>query len=262
MSHVASPAPFRVLAAILLAILISGAVASVHAQATTVAREQLIQEAFRGELVYVQDANELQLTLASDVTRDRLQAPGTMSLGAEYGITSAWQVGLEWQAPTSRQVDAAMSMLTVGVKRAWMQIHGSPVHFAAGMDLSISPFAGTGMNSTEVESFAVLAADAAHGSVHAFVGASLGVRPVNAGATVDEAAGLEWHAGLVSRVGRFRLVGELDRQRHGELCLTPGIVWRGSSSLQIGIAAPVGLTAVGDRPQLIAKVTYEFHHDI
>jgi hypothetical protein len=262
MTHLASPARFRALALLAIATHISGVIASAQAQANPVSREQLIQEAFRGELVYVQDANELQLTLASDVTRDRLLAPGTISLGAEYGITSAWQAGVEWQAPTSRQVDAAMSVLTVGIKRAWMQIRGLPVHFAAGTALSMSPFGGTGMNSTEIESFAVLAADAAHGSVHAFVGASVGVRPVNAAEVSEEASGLEWHAGLVSRVGPFRLVGELDRQRHGEFCLTPGIVWRGSSSLQIGIAAPVGLTALGDRPQLIAKVTYEFHHDI
>jgi hypothetical protein len=248
-------------AALALATFAGGGIASAHAQANPLSREQLIQEAFRGELVYVQDAKEFQLTLASDVTSDRLLAPGTISLGAEYGITSAWQVGVEWQAPTSRQVDAATSMLTVGIKRAWMQIHGSPVHFAAGADLSMSPFSMAGTNSTEVESFAVLAADAAHGNVHAYVGASFGVRPVNSDDIGDEASGLELHAGVVSRIGQFRFVTELDRQRHGELCLTPGIVWRGSSSLQLGIAAPVGLTALGDRPQLIAKVTYEFHLD-
>jgi hypothetical protein len=232
---------------------------SVDAQIPSATPDQLIQEAFRGELVYTQEAGEVQLTLGSDVTRSRLQAPGTLSVGAEYGITAAWQVSVEWQVPAFAYGAALPSTLTAGVKRAWMHLGGSGLDLAGGVDLSF-PLAGPArVPSTEVEPFVVLAANPAGGALHLFAGVSFGVQPLPGEGNVEEASGLVWHAGIIARAAQLRFVAELDRERHGEMSLTPGVVWRGSSAFQIGIAAPVGLTDAGNRPQLIAKVTYEFH---
>ena len=261
MTHLAKPARRRPIGTLILATLTASITPPLHAQANPVSTVQLIQEAFRGELVYTQDARELQLTLSSDITRNRLQSPGTISIAAEYGITSAWQASVEWQVPSFQLGDAPPSVLSVGVKRAWMRLGGSQVDLAAGATVSF-PVAGLARaNATELQSFVVLATDAAQGGVHFFLGASLGVRPIATAGNAEDASGPGWNAGIIGRIGPFRLVGELDGQQHGELCLTPGIVWRGSASLQVGVAAPVGLTAAGERPQLIAKVTYEFHSD-
>jgi len=229
------------------------------AQSAKTPQSQLIQEAFRGELVYTQEAGELQLTAGSDVTRNRIQAPGTLSLGAEYGLTAAWQVSLEWQAPTFWSGNAPPSTMSAGIKRAWMRLGGSGLDLASGVGLTFPLTGPARTNLTELESFVVLAANPADGALHIFVGASLGVLPVPGDGDADEAAGLVWHAGVVARASQFRLTAELDRERHGEVCLTPGVVWRGSSAFQVGLAAPIGLTATGTRPQLIAKVTYELH---
>jgi hypothetical protein len=193
------------------------------------------------------------------VTRSRLIAPGTISFSAEYGLTSAWQVSLEGEVPAFRIGNGYPSTLTPGIKRAWVGIGGSAVDLAVGAAMSF-PLAGpSALKSTEVEPFVVLATDLLHGNAHLFGGLSAGTLPFAGDVSDEEAAGLAWHVGLVSRLGLFRLVAEVDGHRHGEVAFTPGIVWRGSSALQIGFAMPIGLTTNGEHPLLIAKVTYEFH---
>src|SRR5580765_6843396 len=59
-------------------------------------KPQPVQELFQTDLVYPQEAGELQLTLAPAFRRERDASVSEISVSLEYGLTDAWQVEVEW----------------------------------------------------------------------------------------------------------------------------------------------------------------------
>ena len=96
---------------------------------------QPLQELFQTETVYPQERGELQATLRPSWRHGDDEGSYQVALSSEYGLTDAWQVGIEWDAWAHRKPDGGESRHGVGdvelnTKYNFMNINGSGFHAA------------------------------------------------------------------------------------------------------------------------------------
>ena len=233
---------------------------------------QPLQELIRTEVVYPQEKGELQLTFLSRADKGRNGSVLVFPLEVEFGLTDAWQVGLEWGTYSRvRRGDAVSSGrggLAVGTKYSFMNINGSDVHAAVGLEMEFPGGLGAdGLreDKREVEPFVALAADL-HDGVQAFFHVG---RSFTRGASGDEAGdespvNVQWNAGALVALRRVTLAGELNTRtngspwgRGGELYATPSITFLLPSPWEMGLGVPIGLNGRSDRFGLAIHVIYE-----
>lgn len=132
---------------------------------------QPLQELFLTEVVYPQEKGETQLTLRVLVDRARPERSALIPLSIEYGLTDRWQVGAGWDGYTqfhdSPFGNLRSARASIGTKYSVMNIKGSPVHAAVGVDVEF-PDAGAfpddeGETGVEADTFIALAADLGRG---------------------------------------------------------------------------------------------------
>jgi hypothetical protein len=236
----------------------------------------VLEELFRSEIVYSQEAGEVQLTLAPEFGRSAGQ-PAMVSFGVEYGLTDAWQIGCGWQGGLGGQASpeggAAERELEFSLKRSFMHISNSNASLALGFELARAAAGDSGDSgsSYEYRPVAVLAKDfpRRNAQVFAVVSASLN----SPGETEDESGAgsddkTEWAVGGFLKLGPVVLTQELnwlspswnqfspDRQ----VFWTPGVVWKPPSEQvwELGFGASVGLSARADRLSVLVSLTHEF----
>ena len=243
------------------------------------AAPQLVQEVFQSELVYPQEKGEVQLTIAPTWQEQEEGRARQLPLVVEYGITDAWQVGLELNALTDLRTDdgdraRGLGDLELGTKYSFMNIGGSGFHAAVGVDLTLplaDPDRGLGEGTTELEPYVALGRDLPSlNNAHLFGQVALGlVRQTRGDSDEDPAHELSVNTGLIVPMHDFRLVGELNyatnRWNHdgdeSELFLTPGLVWDLPGTWELGVGVPIGLTDGADDYRVITQLTWEFGGD-
>jgi hypothetical protein len=234
---------------------------------------QPLQELIRTEVVYPQEKGELQLTLLS--TADKVRNDGSVlafPLEVEFGLTDAWQVGLEWgtysRVTKGDAVSSGRGGLAVGTKYSFMNIKGSDVHAAVGLEAEFPGGLGAdGLREDrrEVEPFVALAADLREG-VQAFfhVGRSFTRGTSDGDAGAESPVNVQWNTGALVALRRVTLAGELNTRtngspwaRGGELYATPSITFLLPSPWEMGVGVPIGLNGRSDRFGVSIHVIYE-----
>jgi hypothetical protein len=236
---------------------------------------QPLQELIRTEVVYPQDKGELQLTFLSTADKGRNGSVLVFPVAVEFGLTDAWQVGLELgtysRVRSGETVSSGRAGLAVGTKYSFMNINGSDVHAAVGLKMEFPGGLGAdGLreDKRQVEPFVALAADLREG-VQAFfhVGRSF-TRGASGNAAAEEGDGspvnVQWNAGALVALRRVTLAGELNTRtngspwgRGGELYATPSITFLLPSPWEMGLGVPIGLNGRSDRFGLAIHVIYE-----
>lgn len=236
---------------------------------------QPLQELIRTEVVYPQEKGELQLTFLSTADRGRNGSVLAFPLEVEFGLTDAWQVGLEWgtysRVRTGDAVSSGRGALAVGTKYSFMNISGSRVHAAVGLEAEFPGGLGAGgfrEDDREIEPFVALAADV-HEGVQAFfhIGRAFvgGAAASEAGDEDEEpSANVRWNAGALIAIRRVTVAGELNARtngspwrRGGQLYATPSVTFLLPSPWEIGVGMPIGLNRHSDRFGLAVHVIYE-----
>jgi hypothetical protein len=239
--------------------------------------EQPIQEVFQAELVYPQDAGEIQLTLTSRFNRAGEQNGLSNNLTVEYGITDDWQVEVEWDAFARKRTDDGMISrgpgdLQIGTKYSFLKMGGSNFHSAVGFEVTLpsgSVEKGLGEGAIEYEPFVILAKDFPHQHrLQLFTEVSLAfIRPVKS-LEPDEQKGneLTWVSGFFVPVRKLVFTGEFslinsksnDSGREKEIYLTPGLVWHPAKNWELGVGGQVGLNGLSHNSGVILKLTREW----
>jgi hypothetical protein len=233
---------------------------------------QPLQELILTEVVFPQEKGELQLTLLSRTDKAQNGSALVFPLEVEFGLTDAWQVGLEWgtysRVRNGDAVSSGRGGLAVGTKYSFMHINGSDVHAAVGLEMEFPGGLGAdGLreDKREVEPFVALAADL-HDGVQAFfhVGRSFTPRASGDEAGDESPLNVQWNAGALVNLRRVTLAGELNTRtngspwgRGGELYATPSITFLLPSAWEMGLGVPIGLNGRSDRFGLAVHVIYE-----
>ena len=94
------------------------------------------QELPAGELTFVQQRGETQLTLGSrlDGVSRALQLP----LSVEYGLTDHWQLDTELELePATEAGEPTQGAASFGLQRGWLGLGGGRTHAAAGLEVGL-----------------------------------------------------------------------------------------------------------------------------
>jgi hypothetical protein len=237
-----------------------------------------LQELFGTEVVYPQGRGELQTTFGYWFEQGDAAHAAGLPVSIEYGLTDSWQIGIEWLAFSRVSVPGATGVsgiggVAAGTKYSVMNVRGSGVHAAAGIDLTFSREIqpdGRVETGRELEPYLALAADLAGGRLQVFGAAGLSLTSGSENAAArgttparDEDTNLAWNTGALVPFGRVTLATEINvRQdpRHWssrELHVIPSISVRLPRAWHIGVGAPVGLTGVSGAHALMVHAIHE-----
>jgi hypothetical protein len=225
----------------------------------------------RTEVVYPQDRHEVQATFIADHERFDGGRSFAIPVAVEFGITDAWQIGVSG-LPYSRvalngaETASGRGGLAVGTKYSFMNIHGSPVHAAVGVEAEFQhgPAVENAQNESghEVETFGVVAVDLrSHMTAFAHAGV------IGARTAVDEGepnGRLSWTMGALIAGHRATLATELNfinnrgfRRGTGGTYVTPSLTVHPREAWELAVGVPVGLTSRSNTVGLIGHVIYE-----
>ena len=224
------------------------------------AQSRPVQELLQTELVYAQDAGELQVTAGA--TGFGAAHAVDLPLAVEYGITDAWQIGAEWRgfARGGAAPHGGLAELAVATKYSFMNLGGRPLHAAIGLELEAPRGAGAEDEPTRIAPMAAVAMDVHRWrNTHLFAAASAGyaVRRADA-ASRDVAPAIS--GGAIVPFRRWSLATEVSYERQAELAelfVTPSIIVDAGHSWQVVVGTPIRAAGDGDRLALSVLFTYE-----
>lgn len=222
-----------------------------------------VEDLFRSDVVFPQEAGEVQLEMIPSVVRT---AGGDVSgLGAawEYGLTDVWQIEGAWEGPIRSQVrgDSAVTRFggaSVGTKRSFMCIGGSPYNVSIGLDVE-------GGDGASAKPALIVGRDFGDQTTQVF-GGVVGQLPLTRAAP---ASGVTATLGAFLRLantekgtlhGSTELSIESDGARPDLVQLTPGLLWHSPDAWEFGLGYVLATTN-GIGHQLLAHVVYEFGGD-
>ncbi|MDH3527096.1 MAG: transporter [Gammaproteobacteria bacterium] len=239
-------------------VLCSNFVLAESVSAPVSASEQPLQEVFQSELVYPQEAGEVQVTFAPQFHDGAEAKRWELPVTVEYGVTDDLQVELEWKAYVRDDRDDepatdGIGDIEIGLQYSWMRIKGSRFHAAAGVEVGIptgDEDKQLGEGDASIEPYGIFAADLPDDRGQLFVHA--GIEFSN---DVDEP---------FVNIGGFVPMGDVvvtaewnwsEEQRF----LTPGLVWQSEKSWEFGIGVPIGLNDASDDYRVIVLAIYEIN---
>jgi hypothetical protein len=235
-------------------------------------RDQPVQEVFQTELVYPQEKGAFQLTSAS--TFGKVNKKFSNELSVEYGLTRAWQMGLQWESFARKTnedglISRGSGDLRLGTKYSFMSMRGSNFHSAVGFELGLpaaSAKKGISEGKMEYEPYVILAKDfpgLSRLQLFSQLGITFAHSITRSTASDDNQAGktFEWNSGLFFPYRRARFTTEINwskNTKENNLYLTPGIIWKLSRDMEFGLGVPLGLSRDAESFRMIAKLVYEF----
>lgn len=217
---------------------------------------QPIQELIRTEVVYPQERGEFQLTLRSTADKGRDGSVFSFPIQAELGLTDAWQLELEWSSYSrvraGNVVASGFGTYSIGTKYSFMNIGGSRLHAAVGLELDFAgslTSEGSREDNHEAQPFVALALDLPSG-MQAFMHTAKAF--TIAGADREEADGdannVQWNAGALVALRHVTLAVEINLLTNGspwrsggERYATPSITIPAPGPWEVGLGAPIGL---------------------
>lgn len=214
------------------------------------------QEVFQSEVVYPQGQGELQLNTAPTFQKNSEEKRYTLPLVVEYGITDNLQIGLEWESLVHLDTDgedatSGIGDLEIGAKYSWLNINGSNLHGASGVEIGIptgDEDRGLGEEDESVTPFAILAYDVIPDYSQVFL---------HAGTEISDGEEV-WFANTVffTTMNNYVLTAEWNWSEE-ERYFTPGLLWHPTDDWELGIGAPVGISNESDDYRIIMMLTYE-----
>lgn len=238
-------------------IIVLFAIAWLTASTAAVSETQDINELFQSNAVYTQEADELQLTLRPEYRNNTNSEHWLLSAGAEYGITDALQVEVEWTAYTRDNPDMAPSAdgvgdLSLGLQHSWLNVGEKPLHVAIALEVVFD----VGDDDLELNeegtvwepSLVVASSPEYLMGIEAF--AEIG------GEISSEESETYFNIGGYRKLG-YQLLSLEFSYEDTERYLTPGIIRRWQNGWEAGIGIPVGLNDDSDDFRVIVLFIYE-----
>ncbi len=241
--------------------------ASLVAQVPVPESKQPLQELMETETVYPQEKYEIQFTMSNRFAK----ASRGVTVTTEYGITNAWQVGLEWNASEWRDAEPGglpahhgIGDLEFGTKYSFLNIRGSRYHAAVAFSVSVptgSVAQELGEGLLEFEPTVILARDLPRGAqIFTQVGISIPRIITPTGEPAYRQA--VWNFGAFVPYRGIHLTLEAttqsDMQRGMNLQLTPGVVVKAPAGLEIGMGFMHPVGAQERQAHFVFKITREF----
>lgn len=237
---------------------------------------QPIQDVFITELVYPQEKNEIQITIAPQfqkISKDQLLLTPIL---AEFGISNSWQLELEWNYQynylNSEEPINGMGDLQIGTKYSFMNVNNSNFHTAIGFELNLptgNENKELGEGIVEYEPYFIMALDLPklnNAQLFSQIGISFPqVRKDNIEQEAPEKKEINLNIGFfvpfnqtifTSEVNWFTTKWNGGDENH--LYYTPGMVWN-LQNWELGFGFPIGLNKQADNYKAIAMLTYEFN---
>jgi|LWDU01.1.fsa_nt_gi hypothetical protein len=220
-------------------------------------REELIQEVFKSDLVFPQQAGEIQLSLLPEYAESDEETSWAVPVSVEYGITDNLQVEFEWVSyghnnPDDEGASAGIGNLEIGLQYSWLAIADSPFHAAVGVEFGL-PLGDDdkelGEGEKSLGSYFIFAVDVAD-NTHAFV---------QFGVEYPEHETRERYAnlGVISSVtDDVSLTLEYNWEEEAQY-LTPGVVWSPIDDWGFAIGVPIGLGDEANDFELILHIILE-----
>ena len=233
------------------------AIAWLMASTTAVSDTQSINELFQSNVVYTQETDELQLTLRPEYRNDTNGDHWLLTVGAEYGITDALQVEVEWTAYARDDPDIAPSAdgvgdLSLGLQYSWLNLGDAPLHVATALevvfDVGDNDLALNEEGIVWEPSLVVAYRPEYLMGIEAFV-------EIGREFSSDESE-TYFNIGGYREFG-YQLLSLEFNYEETERYLTPGISRRWQSGWEAGIGIPVGLNDDSDDFRVIVLFIYE-----
>jgi len=239
-------------------------------------REQPVQELFLTQVVYPQERHEVQLTIGNLIDQSRDDRAALVPFTVEYGLTDRWQIEAEWAGFTQFHESPLANLKTartsIGTKYSFMNIGGSHVHAAVGMDVEfprVTAFDAEdeGEQGVEFEPALSMAVDIGD-RITMFGSAGLsiekqqaeellqGTRPDDRG-TIS-VGGLVAFRHVTLAVEYTNRSDDLPWRLDGSPLVTPSAIFHPGGHWELGIGMPVGVRAGSRMPGVAWNVTKEF----
>ena len=240
---------------------LSAALSAAPARAQDV---QALQELFQSEVVFPQDAGETQVTLAPQFSAGRGVTRQEVQMGLEYGLTDAWQIGVDWpgylrEAPTGGPAVQGIGDLELATKYSWMNIADSHLH--AALELAVVLPTSNKSDGLDIGQFALMPSAVLAADIPGWSGAQAFVNfggELNDGTAHDGRRPWIVNFGAFAPIRQFTLTSEWNFSQAEGNFYTPGIVWRTPAAFELGLGVPVGLDARSDRYRVILTLVREF----
>ena len=226
--------------------------------ANDVEHEQPLNDFFQTESVFNQARGEWQIKLGADFGKDDTAKTTELSTGLEYGITDSLQVELEHTPYVrikpedgSATVDG-QGNTSVGLKKNWMHIGGSPNSVAVGYEHEFANGDEAIAGDDAAESDALYLTAARDLSKTGNTQATLQVGSERSDGDNTSFANLAaFHA-----LGNHVLVGEYNWSEE-ESWITPGVFWKPRKGLDLGLGVGIGVNDT-DGHRVMTRLNYEW----
>ena len=238
---------------------------------------QPIQELFQSNLVYPQEEDEIQFTFFPSFRKDQDSEKTRTLFEVEYGITDAFQIIAEWdgllyQNPEEGPTISGLGNIELGAQYSWMALGDGNTHFSFGslVELPTGPVDnGLTDGFLEWNQFIILARDFPDlNQSQIFV--EFGFNWVDLIRTLPEVADEEvhslfWNVGGFFPIDQWRATLEINGSNNqwdggdeNEIFLTPGVIYKFSNGLELGVGTPIGFTGFSDDYRVIGYLMWEF----
>jgi hypothetical protein len=239
-----------------------------------------IEELFKTDTVFPQMKGEMEFRVAPLFQRNANGNTLSIPLSVEYGLTDNWQVEAEWNSymqrmPKHGSTTRGIGDLELSTQYSFLNINGSLFHVAPrfGMEVPLGDVnKGLSEGFMEYQPGIIMARDFPElHRTELFM--ELGVSLVQRVKTPEEADDAEpaahqfnLGAGFFTLFAHGAATMEFNWNNnkwnhHGTenvLYVTPGLLWRVASQVELGLGIPVGLNRQSDRYQLTAHFVVEF----
>ena len=218
---------------------------------------QNVNELFLSNVVYTQEADELQLAMRPVYLNNPDGDYWLLQVEAEYGITDALQVEFEFvtykrDEPDMEPAADGIGNFSIGLQHSWLNLGNKPLHLSIGLEVEFD-IGDDDLESNEdgiaLEPFLVVASSPEFlMGIEAFVEIGGGISSEESETYFNIGGYREWGYQLLSLEFNY-----VENVRY----LTPGISRRWQNGWEAGIGIPVGLNDDSDNFGMIVLIIYE-----
>jgi Putative MetA-pathway of phenol degradation len=215
-----------------------------------------IQEFFKGETVYAQNKNEIQITTKPSYWKkadiDLIDIP----LQIEYGFTDRLQIELclpyDYIRFKGDEKTNGLGNVEIGLLYNLLN-RNKPFALSLALGMGL-PTAQKAKNPEEVqtewEPSLIIARQAGKAQFHASLGAEI----------TETEFTFNYHFGAIMALGDWRTTLELSEKKdnEGQLYITPGIIWKRVEDFEFGVGISKSITGQPRQLGFMVMITHEF----
>ena len=230
--------------------------ASAPAKPEEKADEQLINELFVGEKIYLQDKGEFVLVLSPSFSKGSSGNETELSAEVKYGLTSRLQISAEFPYvftdPKDDKQHDGIGDMSCAVNYNFLQKD----EFALGARLELVIPTGNerrdlGGGELVLAPSLLASVRVGKGEIYAGIGGEFGEH--GDAFTYSIAGAYPWER----FVGVLELTG-VTGDHEDTLYVAPGVYWHINEKIDLGVGVPIGLTHDSDDYRIVVKAIFEF----